>query len=119
LAAILNSSMYTYKVAGPQVLVEMEVVRKMLEKLGYSEGEGAFAPGGSMANFTAMLVARNEFQPDMRQKGFAGPTLIAIPLPKATTRQPKTRVCWAWVAKMYALYPWMASARCARRPWLR
>ncbi len=77
LAAVLNNSMYTFKVAGPQVLVEQEVIRKMLEKISYEEGEGAFTPGGSMSNMLAMLLARDAYQGSIRNEGLPGEKLIA------------------------------------------
>ena len=69
LTALPNVSMYTYKAAGAQVLVEREVLRRMLAKVGFDHGEGCFTPGGSMANLVAMLLARNEIMPDSRDHG--------------------------------------------------
>jgi len=40
LASLANHSMYTYKVAGPLVLMELEVLRGLRRALGYPEGEG-------------------------------------------------------------------------------
>jgi sulfinoalanine decarboxylase/sulfinoalanine decarboxylase/aspartate 1-decarboxylase len=72
LTPLTNSSMYTYKVAGPAVLIEQEVITRALQKLGYANGEGTFSPGGSLSNMTAMLVARNEKLEDVREKGLEG-----------------------------------------------
>ena len=72
LTALTNSSMYTYKVAGPQVLIEKEVVDRMAAKAGFTHGEGILAPGGSMANLTALIIARNEALPGVRDAGFDG-----------------------------------------------
>jgi glutamate/tyrosine decarboxylase-like PLP-dependent enzyme len=72
LVPLSNTSMYTYKVAGAQVLVEQEVLSRLLAAVGYREGEGAFCPGGSLANLTALLIARNERLPDARQTGLDG-----------------------------------------------
>ena len=69
LTPLANTSMYTYKVAGPQVLVERAVLRRMLEVAGMVKGEGVFCPGGSLANLTAMLIARNERYPELRDNG--------------------------------------------------
>ena len=60
LTAVLNSSMYTFKVAGPHVMIETEVTRHMAGLVGYPEGEGVFVPGGSMSNLAALIMARNE-----------------------------------------------------------
>ena len=35
LAVLLNNSMYTYKVAGPQVGIEQEIIRKSCQLIGY------------------------------------------------------------------------------------
>lgn len=70
LAVMLNNSMYTYKVAGPQVGVEKEILRNVCKLLGYgAESDGTFAPGGSMANFMALLMARDAHDDTIRQKG--------------------------------------------------
>lgn len=70
--AILNNSMYTYKAAGPMVLVEREVIGRMLDKAGFDGGDGMFTPGGSMSNLAAMIVARNEKIENTREGGFDG-----------------------------------------------
>jgi len=72
LASFLNNSMYTFKAAGVQVLIEREVIRKMCEAVGYEEGEGTFAPGGSISNLVAMVVARNEKRESVRNEGMDG-----------------------------------------------
>ena len=59
-AVLLNNSMYTYKVAGPQVGVEKEILHKICGLIGYpNTSDGTFAPGGSMSNFMAMVMARD------------------------------------------------------------
>ena len=50
LAGLLNVSMYTFKAAGPHVLIEREIARVMCEKVGFSNGEGTSVPGGSIGN---------------------------------------------------------------------
>ena len=72
MAAVLNNSMYTYKAAGPQVLVERRLIERMLELSGMPGGDGLFTPGGSMSNLAAMLIARNEMVPGAREHGFDG-----------------------------------------------
>lgn len=76
LAAFLNSSMYTFKAAGPHVILERELIRHMGRRVGYDDAEGTFVPGGSMANLTAMLLARNHARPDSRNHGVDGPRLM-------------------------------------------
>ncbi|MCK5904645.1 MAG: aminotransferase class V-fold PLP-dependent enzyme [Gammaproteobacteria bacterium] len=77
LAAVLNNSMYTYKVGGPQVCIEKEIIEQICGLVGYDEGSGGtFPTGGSMANFMGLLMARDHFDPDIRDKGMQQ-TLIA------------------------------------------
>ncbi|MCP4201730.1 MAG: aminotransferase class V-fold PLP-dependent enzyme [bacterium] len=75
LVPLADTSMYTYKVAGAQVLVELEVLARLLAAVPFPEGEGTFCPGGSLANLTAMLLARNEVLGSVRDKGFQGERL--------------------------------------------
>ena len=79
LAAFLNTSMYTFKAAGPHVVIEREVTRRMAQLVGFDRGEGVFVPGGSMSNLMGMLLARNAHWPDCRQEGLrdARPTVYA------------------------------------------
>ena len=75
LASALNNSMYTYKVAGPQVLVESELIERMGRLLGYEGHEGTFTPGGSISNLCAMLMARDQAVPEIRETGANGRVL--------------------------------------------
>jgi glutamate/tyrosine decarboxylase-like PLP-dependent enzyme len=70
LAVMLNNSMYTYKVAGPQVGIEKTVLHKICDIIGYGdESDGTFASGGSMSNYMAMLMARDLYDPSSRRDG--------------------------------------------------
>lgn len=70
LAVMLNNSMYTYKVAGPQVGVEKEIIRRSCELVGYpKEADGTIAPGGSMTNLMAMLMARDHHNLQITKDG--------------------------------------------------
>lgn len=60
LSTVTNNSMYTYKVAGVYVAIEKEVLDTMRTYIGFHDGDGAFMPGGSLSNMTAMMIARNE-----------------------------------------------------------
>lgn len=72
LSVVLNVSMYTFKVAGANAIIERELTGHMAGLIGFDRGEGVFSPGGSMSNFTAILMARNESQPTVRQRGLDG-----------------------------------------------
>jgi len=70
LAVMLNNSMYTYKVAGPMVGVEKEILRKLKKLLNYPDSAaGTIAPGGSMSNFMGMVMARDAFKNSIRFSG--------------------------------------------------
>ena len=70
LSVILNNSMYTYKVAGVQVGIEKEVINKVNTIIGWDKNaDGTFAPGGSMANYMGMLMARDALFPEIRSNG--------------------------------------------------
>jgi glutamate/tyrosine decarboxylase-like PLP-dependent enzyme len=69
LACLLNISMYTYKVAGPHALIETALTQHMASKVGYQAGEGVLSPGGSLANLSALVMARNEAIAGARESG--------------------------------------------------
>lgn len=70
LAVMLNNSMYTYKVAGPQVGIEKMVLKHIAKLAGYPEtSDGTLAPGGSMTNLMAMLMARDAKDKAIRTEG--------------------------------------------------
>lgn len=70
LSIVLNNSMYTYKVAGPMVGVEKEIIRKTAEIIGYDEcSGGTIVSGGSLANFMAMVMGRDAFNDSIRFEG--------------------------------------------------
>lgn len=77
LAVMLNNSMYTYKVAGPMVGVEKEILRRTAELVGYDQySGGTIAPGGSMSNFMAMVMARDAFESNIRYDGVSSKMTI-------------------------------------------
>ena len=65
LAVLLNNSMYTYKVAGPQVGIEQEVIRQSCHLIGYgAASNGTFPTGGSMSNYMALVMGRDAKDPE-------------------------------------------------------
>lgn len=70
LSVMLNNSMYTYKVAGPQVGIEIEIIKNVCKIVNYpSQSGGTITSGGSMSNLIAMLMARDKASPEARYKG--------------------------------------------------
>ncbi len=72
LAVMLNNSMYTYKVAGPQVGIEKQVIDNICELTGYDKNsDGTLAPGGSMSNMMALIMARDHKNESIRAEGLS------------------------------------------------
>lgn len=69
LASFLNNSMYTYKVAGPMILMEQAMLKEIARRVGYKESLGTMAPGGSMTNFMALLMARDRYREGIADHG--------------------------------------------------
>ena len=71
LTVMLNISMYTYKVGGPHVGIEKEVIQQVCSRIGYDPetSAGTFAPGGSMSNFMAMIMARDKLDKEAKYHG--------------------------------------------------
>jgi len=70
LAVMLNNSMATYKIAGPQVAVEKEIINQVNSLIGYTNGAGGtFPTGGSMSNFMSLVMARDKKDKEARNKG--------------------------------------------------
>ena len=77
LAVLLNNSMYTYKVAGPQVGIEQEIIKKSCQLIGYGpKSNGTFPTGGSMSNYMALVMGRDAKDQDCRSKGMTKPLII-------------------------------------------
>jgi sulfinoalanine decarboxylase len=77
LAVLLNNSMYTYKVAGPLVGIEQEIIRKSCKLIGYGpQSNGTFATGGSMSNYMALIMARDLKDAKCRSEGMSQPMVI-------------------------------------------
>lgn len=69
ITAAANSNMGTYDVAPVFTLMEKMVLQRMLDMVYFTEGEGIFAPGGSISNLYAILCARHNACPEIKTKG--------------------------------------------------
>ena len=77
LAVFLNNSMYTYKVAGPQVGIEQEIIRQSCDLVGYgAHSNGTFPTGGSMSNYMALIMARDSKDPNCKANGMTKPLVV-------------------------------------------
>lgn len=73
LSVLLNNSMYTYKVAGPQVGIETEIINRVCEIINYpNQSGGTITSGGSVSNLIAMLMARDKISPEVRYQSYQG-----------------------------------------------
>lgn len=69
-STLLNPTMATYEIAPVLTVIEKRVVNELLEMMGFERGEGIMVTGGSNSNLLAMLCARTEYSPSIRQTGF-------------------------------------------------
>ena len=70
LAVMLNNSMYTFKAGGAQIGVEKILLREVCELIGWdTKSDGTLAPGGSMTNLMAMIMARDQAQEQAKATG--------------------------------------------------
>jgi sulfinoalanine decarboxylase/sulfinoalanine decarboxylase/aspartate 1-decarboxylase len=77
LTVLLNSSMYTYKVAGIQVGIEKEIVNRINQLIDFpNTSSGTITSGGSMSNLLAMLMARDRYDSNIIDKGIRESLLI-------------------------------------------
>ncbi|ROT81050.1 Glutamate decarboxylase [Penaeus vannamei] len=62
LTAAANTNMFTFEIAPV-------TMRHMREIIGYKQGDSILAPGGSISNLYAALVARHKMFPEYKKKG--------------------------------------------------
>lgn len=75
-----NNPMAIYEMGASAATVEFEVLRWMLEKVGYGEaGGGVLTHGGSLANLTALLAARAAVAPEAWTDGVPGDLALLAP----------------------------------------
>ncbi len=78
ITSLTSTSMYTYEVAPIATLMEMELIKKMNQIIGFRTGNGQFVSGGSSANLVAALCARNKKFPDLKYKGIHGKSALTM-----------------------------------------
>ncbi len=69
MAAVANTSMYTYEAAPVGTVLEKAVIDKMNALAGFRAGDGILAPGGSLSNLMAVLAARQRAFPSVKEEG--------------------------------------------------
>ena len=71
-AVFLNNSMATYKIAGPQVAIEKEILTQVYKLIGYEKNAGGtFPTGGSMSNFMSLVMARDKVNIEIKYRGIS------------------------------------------------
>uniref|UniRef100_A0A6A7G8R8 Glutamate decarboxylase-like n=1 Tax=Hirondellea gigas TaxID=1518452 RepID=A0A6A7G8R8_9CRUS len=69
LTAAANINMFTYEIAPVFILMEQVTMRHMRKIIGYKNGDSTMAPGGSISNLYACMVARHKMFPQYKEQG--------------------------------------------------
>lgn len=69
-STLLNPTMATFEIAPVLTVIEKKLVSELLDMMGFDRGEGIMVTGGSNSNLLAMLCARTDYNPSIRQTGF-------------------------------------------------
>ncbi|XP_055389886.1 cysteine sulfinic acid decarboxylase [Condylostylus longicornis] len=73
----LNTSTYTFEVAPVFSLIETEIIQTFCKFFQFQNGDGIFAPGGSISNMYSIVLARYKKFPETKTKGLFGlPPLV-------------------------------------------
>lgn len=73
LASALNQNLLAYELAPGATLLEKKLIRSFADLAGYGEGAGGlFTTGGTTANLTALLLARDAAVRDSSRLGLSG-----------------------------------------------
>jgi L-2,4-diaminobutyrate decarboxylase len=79
LSAMLNNGMANYEMGNVASTLEKLVVDFVLEKFDWKEtGNGFLTSGGTLANLTALLAARNAKAPDVWENGYSEKLVVFI-----------------------------------------
>ena len=78
IAALTNTSMYTYELAPFATLIEQAILKRMGVLVGFSGGAGTLATGGSNGNMLGMLCAREVAFPSSTHRGIDGTKMAAF-----------------------------------------
>ena len=72
IVSVLNTNVHVYHVSPVFTIMETECIKLFAEKFGYKRetAQGILNPGGTMSNMMALLIARNEKFPHVRNKGW-------------------------------------------------
>lgn len=70
--SVLNANIHTYASAPAFILMELELIRRLAELVGYdgAVADGVFNPGGSFSNYLSMMIARQKLLPHVKKEGY-------------------------------------------------
>ena len=77
-AAFSNQAMATYETGPVATLMERQLIRWLNALVGWPEGSGVLTSGGSQANLTALLVARQQVENSIWAKGISAGSRLRI-----------------------------------------
>ncbi|XP_070502203.1 glutamate decarboxylase-like [Chironomus tepperi] len=69
LTATANCNMFTYEVSPIFIIMEHQVLKRMRRIIGFHRGDSVMAPGGTISNLYAVIVARYKAYPEYKVKG--------------------------------------------------
>ncbi|XP_052754149.1 glutamate decarboxylase 1-like [Galleria mellonella] len=69
IAEAFNTSQYTFEVAPAFTLIELKMLRHILNLVGIPNGDGIFSPGGSLSMLYGLVAARYKAFPEVKMKG--------------------------------------------------
>ncbi|XP_063718816.1 glutamate decarboxylase-like isoform X2 [Symsagittifera roscoffensis] len=71
LTATINTNMFTYEVSPVFVIMERMVLKRLRELVGWADGagDGICAPGGTISNLYALMLARHKYFPQLKHTG--------------------------------------------------
>lgn len=69
LTATVNTNMFTYEISPVFIIMEHQVLKRMRHIIGYHHGDSVLAPGGTISNLYAVIVARYKMFPEYKEKG--------------------------------------------------
>ena len=67
ITAVLKTTSYTYEIGPVTTLIEQNLIDRLCTMVGYEDGTGIFAPGGSISNLMGFLLARQHAVPSCRK----------------------------------------------------
>lgn len=72
LLSALNSNLHVYQVSPALTVIEKQTTRKMAELYGFkgTYAGGVSQPGGSAANLSSIIIARNNLYPESKTEGY-------------------------------------------------